>query len=197
MTIHRAVSAFCLCVLFLAGCKGAREAPSTEAPTSGAIVSGPQVGKAVPGPFEPLNVTGASAGQKACLFCKNGDNPVAMVFARSVSPELTHLIKKIDTCTGKHKDCSMGSFVVFLSDSDSLSEELKGLAKKEKIDRCVLSIDGPAGPAAYKVARDADVTVVLYTDHVVKANYAFKKGEMKDGDVDRIVADVATILPQS
>jgi hypothetical protein len=29
----------------------------------------------------------------------------------------------------------------------------------------------------------------------VKANYAFKKGQMKDHDVEKIVADVAKILP--
>jgi hypothetical protein len=31
-----------------------------------AFQSGPQVGSNVPGPFHPLNVTGANAGQKAC-----------------------------------------------------------------------------------------------------------------------------------
>ena len=31
-----------------------------------AFKSGPQVGSKVPGPFNPLNVTGASAGQKVC-----------------------------------------------------------------------------------------------------------------------------------
>jgi hypothetical protein len=30
------------------------------------LKSGPQVGDNVPGPFNPLNVTGASAGEKAC-----------------------------------------------------------------------------------------------------------------------------------
>jgi len=32
-----------------------------------ALKSGPQVGKDIPGPFHPLNVTGQSAGQKNCL----------------------------------------------------------------------------------------------------------------------------------
>jgi len=30
------------------------------------LKSGPQVGDNVPGPFNPLNVTGSAAGQKAC-----------------------------------------------------------------------------------------------------------------------------------
>jgi hypothetical protein len=33
----------------------------------GALKSGTPVGKKIPGPFHPLNVTGAQAGQKFCL----------------------------------------------------------------------------------------------------------------------------------
>jgi hypothetical protein len=32
------------------------------------LQSGPQVGKAIPGPFHPLNVTGDAAGKKNCLI---------------------------------------------------------------------------------------------------------------------------------
>ena len=165
-------------------------------PAAEQVKSGPQVGEDVPGPFHPLNVTGEDAGKKACLYCKNGNNPVAMVFAREVSPSLTKLIKKIDTCTEKHSDCKMGSFVVFLSDEEKLADQLKDVAKKESIERTVLSIDNPAGPKGYNVIQDADVTVVLYTKHTVKANYAFKKGELKDKDIDKIMGDVSKILPK-
>jgi hypothetical protein len=119
-----------------------------------------------------------------------------MIFAREVSDPLTSLVKKIDAATAKNSDCSMGSFVVFLSDDEGLEKKLKDLAKKDKIDHTVLSIDNPAGPRGYGIAKDADVTVVLYTNRTVKANYAFKKGEMKEADVDKIVGDVSKILPQ-
>jgi hypothetical protein len=89
----------------------------------------------------------------------------------------------------------MGSFVVFLNDSEDLPGKLKKLADQTGLKACVLSIDNPAGPEGYKVAKDADVTVVLYAKRTVKANYAFKKGELKDKDVDQIVADIAKILP--
>src|SRR5581483_10780528 len=59
------------------------------------IESGPQVGQSVPGPFHPLNINGPKAGEKNCLYCQNGNNPVAMIFAREVSEPLTTLIKKI------------------------------------------------------------------------------------------------------
>jgi hypothetical protein len=118
-----------------------------------------------------------------------------MVFAREVSDPLTSLVKKIDEATVQNKDARMGSFVVFLSDDEKLESQLKALAKKEKIDHTVLTIDNPSGPSGYDIAKGADVTIVFYTKRNVKVNYAFKKGELKEKDVAKIVADLSKILP--
>jgi hypothetical protein len=158
------------------------------------VKSGPQKGQAVPGPFHPLNCTGAKAGQKNCLFCENGNSPVAMVFAREVTPALTDLIKKIDVETAKNKSAHMGSFVVFLSDKEGLETQLKNLGDKEGLKNIVLSIDNPAGPKAYNVAKDADVTVVLYSNRVVRDNYAFRKGQLSQQAVSQIVAAVPKVV---
>src|SRR5262245_11882432 len=158
------------------------------------VKSGPQAGEKVPGPFHPVNVTGEHKGEKFCLFCVNGENPVAMIFARESSPELTKLIKKIDEATAKNKDKSMGSFVVYLSDREGLDKELASMAEKEKIAKTILSIDNPAGPKGYEVAADADVTVVLYTNRKVKANHAFKKGELTSESIEKVVADIPKIF---
>ena len=160
------------------------------------VKSGPQVGDKVPGPFEPLNVNGAHAGEKYCQFCKNGVNPVAMVFARNVSKPVEKLVKELDAATAKNSDAKMGSFFVFLSDDESLGAKVKDLAKKEDLKKTVLTLDNATGPEKYDIAKDADVTVVLYTDHIVKANYSFKKGQMKDKDVEKVVADLKKILPK-
>jgi hypothetical protein len=119
-----------------------------------------------------------------------------MIFAREINDGLTSLVKKLDEASVENKGCRMGSFVVFCSDDEGLKDKLKALADKEKLKRIVLTIDNPAGPEGYHVAKDADVTVVLYTQHNVKANYAFKKGQMTEADVDKIVADVKKILPE-
>jgi hypothetical protein len=117
-----------------------------------------------------------------------------MIFAREVSDSLTSLVKKIDAETAKNSKQKMGSFVVFLSDDEKLSDKLEGLAKKEGIKKCVLSIDNPAGPPGYNVTKDADITVVLYNNRVVVANYAFKKGGLNDASIAKIMADVPKIL---
>lgn len=161
-----------------------------------ALKSGPQSGDKVPGPFHPLNVTGEYAGKKHCLYCQCGDAPVAMIFARELSPGLTKLIKKIDAETTKNSKASMGSFVVFLSDNEKLGGELKTLAEKEGIKSTILSIDNPAGPEGYKVAKGADVTVVLYSDFTVRANHTFKKGELNDKAIGQVVSNIPKILPK-
>jgi hypothetical protein len=113
-----------------------------------------------------------------------------------MSDTLTSLVKKIDQATADHKDAHMGSFLVLLNDDESMEKRLKELADKEKLDHIVLTLEtDKAGPRSWKIARDADVTVILYTHRNVKSNYAFKKGEMKDADVDKIVGDVDKIAP--
>lgn len=120
-----------------------------------------------------------------------------MVFAREISDNLTSLVKKIDACNGKHKDAKMGSFVVFVGADEEVEKKLKDLAEKESLKNIVLStMEAESGPAPYEVAKDADVTVVLYTKQEVKANYVFKKGELKEKAIDKIVADVKKILPE-
>jgi hypothetical protein len=119
-----------------------------------------------------------------------------MIFAREVSDPLTSLVKKIDEATVENKKARMGSFVVFLSDDEKLDKTLKDLGKKENLKQCVLSIDNPAGPNGYNVVKEADVTVVLYVKHTVKANYAFRKGELNEKAIDRIIADIPKILPK-
>jgi len=158
------------------------------------LVSGPQAGEKLAGPFHPLNCNGSAAGEKHCLYCENGPNPVAMVFAREATPEVTKLIKALDAVTVKNSGAKMGSFVVFLNDKEGLDKQLTELAKSQGLKKVVLAVDNPAGPDGYKVSRDADVTVVLYVEGTSKVNYAFRKGELNDKSIDAIVHDVPKIL---
>jgi transketolase len=163
---------------------------------AGEMKSGPQVDEKVPGPFHPMNLTGDAAGEKKCLFCESGQSPVAMIFARSADCEMTaKLLKKLDETTIKNKDCSMYSFVVFLSDDDKMEGKLKEMAEKAKLKKLIVSLDNAQGPPKYKINKDADITVVLYTERTVKANYSFAKGKMTEKDLETIVKDVSKITP--
>jgi hypothetical protein len=115
-----------------------------------------------------------------------------VIFAREISDGLTSLVKKIDQANASNK--GMGSFVVFLGDQEGMEKKLKDLADKEQIKTTILTLDNPAGPKGYNIAKEADVTVLFYKQKQVKANHAFKKGELKD--VDAVVKDLDKILPQ-
>ena len=158
------------------------------------VKSGLQPGEKITTIFEPLNVTGEHAGEPYCLICENGLSPVAMLFAREATRPLWELLSKIDEATGKHRAQQMGSFVVFLSDKEGLREQLAAEAKKRGLKHIVLAIDPPAGPEGFKVAPDADLTVVLYREHEIKANHAFRRGELTDQASAAILADLPKIL---
>jgi hypothetical protein len=159
------------------------------------LQSGPLVGKNVPGAFHPLNVTGAYAGKKQCLVSLYGPNPVVMVFAREANDAVTSLIKTIDAETEKNGAKKLASFVVFLSsDVKKQQTEFKALADKEGVKKTILAIDDVAGPKLYKLAKEAEVTVILYEHWKVVSNFAFKKGELDAAAIDKIAGDVPKIL---
>jgi pantothenate kinase len=123
-----------------------------------------------------------------------------MIFARNIDSSLTSLVKKIDAATKTNSSAKMGSFVVFLANEDDamkMETSLPEYAKKEKIKSLVFAIDNVAGPQAYNIAKDAEVTVVLYNKRTVKANYAFRKGELNEKAVEAIIKDIPKILPET
>ena len=159
--------------------------------------SGPPTGDKVPGAFHPYNVTGEDAGKTACLFCKASDDPVAMVFARTGDDPMTHkLLKAIDAETVKRAKADMWSFAIFTGEKDKLEPQLKDAAKKAELKKLVLAIEDKEDPipAKYNLSKDADVTVILYVDRVVKANYSFAKGKLTDKDIEAVVNDVSKIV---
>lgn len=158
--------------------------------------SGPPAGAEVPGAFRPLNVNGSAAGERSCLYCRNGEKPAVMIFARQVSAPLTDLIQKLDAAAEKYKDAQVGSFVIFLGTRDKLEPTLKELDQKLRLKHTVLAIDTPQGPEAYEISPQADVTAVLYNDYKVEANHAVRKGKLDDKTADKILGDLPRILPK-
>jgi hypothetical protein len=118
------------------------------------------------------------------------------VFTRSLSDDLASLVKEIDTFVDKNKEKQAAGFVVLLSsDPDADEAKLKDFAKKHGIKNVPLTLfDGEAGPPSYKVAKEAEVTVLLWKQQNVKANHAFGKDGLNADAVKKIVADTDKIL---
>ncbi len=121
-----------------------------------------------------------------------------MLFARDVTGPLSSLLKQFDAAVAKNKVADMRSFAIFLTDdADAMEQKIKEFAEKNKISENVplAIVEDPAGPPAFKVDKDAEVTVLLYTKGKVVSNFAFKAGELKDKDVKAILAQLPKILP--
>jgi hypothetical protein len=162
---------------------------------AGDLKSGLQEGDAPPA-FNVKDSTGPSEGKSLCYRCKYGARPVVNIFAREITPELTKIIKELDAVVGKNQDKKMAGFVVLLTeDVDAADAKLKELAKKEGIKNIPLTVfDGVAGPEDYKIAKDAQTTVMMWVESKVKVNHAFAKGELKADSAKQLVADTAKIL---
>jgi hypothetical protein len=119
---------------------------------------------------------------------------VVCVFARQTSEPLTSLVKSLDAEIAK--DSSLKSFVVVLTDdADKTAATLKKLAKECGVKSVPLTlVESPSGPPTYKIARDADVTVMLWRNRDVKVNHAYAKGGMTEADVKSIISELPKIL---
>jgi hypothetical protein len=118
---------------------------------------------------------------------------VVCVFARKTSEPLASLVKQIDNKIGENGE--LKSFVVIVpKKGEDPAPFLRKLAEQAGIKHVPLTVgESPDGPPDYEIAKDADVTVLMWTDHKVKVNRAFK-GELTEKDIRAIVASIPKLL---
>jgi len=155
--------------------------------------SGLQVGQR-PGPYAALVATGSLRGQSHCFICETADRPAVIVFASSLSDPLGKLVYQLDRALNKHKDAELRAWVTFLSDDQaSLDPKVVQWGQKHATGTMPLAVfEDLDGPPSYRLARDADVTVLLSTHQRVVANFAFRAGEL----TEERVTEVLRALPQ-
>jgi hypothetical protein len=116
-----------------------------------------------------------------------------MIFAREASPAVVKLAEKLEAAAAKTSE--LNACVIFCADETAaLTKQLKETVATAKLNKVILAVDNPAGPEDYKIAKDADVTVLLYTGRKVESNFALKKGELNEKTTEAIVADLSKIL---
>jgi hypothetical protein len=159
------------------------------------LKSGLPVGEFVP-MFMVRDVTGPSKGKTLCYRCQYAERPVVTIFTREVNDTVTDLVRKIDAKVVANKDKKMAAFVVVLTeDPDAVEPKLVALAEKSKIEKTPLTIvEGVTGPPTYKLAKEAEVTVMMWVEQEVKVNQAFAKGKLDKKSVDELVAETKKIL---
>jgi len=151
-------------------------------------ISGVPVGKR-PGPYSFLVATGKERGQQTCYICEQheGNKPAAVVFARSTSDRLGKLLGKLEAAGAEKKDSGYRVWMTLLAEKADL-DALAKWAQKEGLKTVpVGAYEDADGPPSYKLHKDADVTVILFTKQKVIANFAFRPGELTDKRIEEVV----------
>jgi hypothetical protein len=105
---------------------------------------------------------------------------------------LAGLVKKLDAEVAKAGKGKLCAAVVFLSDDDDIKDKVAKFKEANQIKHVSLAIDGSKGPEAYKIAKEADVTALLYNKRKVLKNHAFEK--FAASDVEAIIKDVGAMI---
>jgi hypothetical protein len=148
------------------------------------------------GAFNVKDCSGPAEGKSLCYRCRYSGRPTVSIFARKLDDNLTALIKDLDAVVGKNQDKKMAAFVVLLSDKpDEHEKALKELATKNGIKNVPLTLmEGQVGPPDYKIAKDAEVTVLMWNKLEVKSNTAVAKGKLDKKVAEAIIKDTSKIL---
>lgn len=159
------------------------------------IKSGLQVGD-YPGAYHVADITGPSAGKKLCYRCQYSSRPVVNVFVRKMDENVAKLVKELDNTVARNSANKMAAFVVVLSDDpDAQEAALKTAATKHDIKHTPLTVfENSAGPNKYKIAKDADVTVMMWVESDVKVNHAMKSADLNSDAIKKIIGDTKKIL---
>ena len=153
------------------------------------LKSGPQVGEKIT-PFNPLN---AVIGEKDDIVEAFGRNPTVLIFAKEADAGFVSLVRELDARAAKANKARprrLNVAAILTTDDENGKAKLLNLREKYKIDNVTLAIDNPSGPRGYKLAREAQVTVLLCEDLTVRVNYAFEKGKLDEKAIFKILLDI-------
>jgi hypothetical protein len=140
-----------------------------------------------PGPYSFNVATGPERGQQTCYVCSTGDKPAIVIFSRKPSEALGKLINKCDEFLQAQPKDTVKSWMTVLGEKTMSLDELAKWSKNAGIKAVPVGVfDDPVGPPTYKLNGDAEVTVLLWVNRKVIANFAFRAGELDDAAIKKI-----------
>jgi hypothetical protein len=146
-----------------------------------------------PGPYSSIVSVGPQRGESFCFICDTAEHPAVIVFARTLSEPLGKLAAGLDKAVADNKAADLRAWVTLLSDDQTaLDPKAVEWGRKFALHAVPVGVfENLDGPPSYRLSRDADVTVILFVNRKVVADFAYRQGEFND---DR-VADVLKALP--
>ncbi len=169
--------------------------PGAAAP----LRSGPQPGER-PLPFTSNMLTGPNRGQQHCYVCELKQEPVVLVFARGMNSHTGPLVRALPDAVRDREKERLFAWIVFLGEKGTDQETaleaaaLEFARENQATGLAVSALGDPQGPPGYRIAADAEVTVLLYRDQKVVTNLAFRRGEWNGRAVDAILKAMPGLL---
>jgi len=150
-------------------------------------------------------INGPHAGKARSLICDLAGRPAVLIYADEIEPHLITLLKKLDGVAEGAKEQKMKSSLILLTSREDDQESVRALGQKEKLEATILATtprqrNSPyfgiwPRPRPYYPHEEAAVTVILLQRLQVHSSYAFRKGELKDKELDAIVKAASTLPP--
>jgi hypothetical protein len=149
-----------------------------------------------PGPYSSIVSTGPERGRSHCFICETADRPVIIVFARGLSAPLGRLAQQIDQALTQHKDAELRAWVTFLhEDQAAFDPKVVAWGQQHALRSLPLTVfEDASGPPSYRLAAEADVTVLLSVRQKVVASFAFRPGELNDAAIAEVMKTLPRIL---
>jgi hypothetical protein len=168
---------------------------SPVVPAAEPLVSGLQPGQR-PGPYSSIVCVGEKRGQAHCYICEAAERPTAIVFARTMTDPLGKLVQGLDRALATHKDAGLRSWVTFAyPDQSVVDADVVKWGKTHAIRNVPLAVFEDAdGPPAYRLGKDAEITVLLSVNQKVVKNFSFRPGELTASKVREVLKALPLIL---
>jgi hypothetical protein len=165
------------------------------APGQGPVKSGVQPGLR-PGPYSAVIVTGPQRGQSFCYICDTADKPAVIIFARTMSDGLGKLAHGVDKAVTTNKAADLRAWITVLhEDQASVDAQIVKWAQKYAVSVVPIGVfEDVGGPPSYKLAQEAEVTVLLSTRQKVVHNFTFRAGELTDARIAEVLREIPELV---
>jgi len=157
----------------------------------GGVKSGPD--KQIGGPFDVKAITGDKAGKTLCYVCQYNaeERPaVVLIFSRKADENVARLVKAVDQV--QKNNAKLGTVLVGVGGVQA--SDLEKLQSTHKLTTPLTVAVDLEGPTAYKLNKDAAVTVLVYSKGGnIARNFAFAntmEAAQKAADIAAAAQDV-------
>ncbi len=142
-----------------------------------------------PGPYAAVISTGTHRGEVHCFICETADRPAVVIFARALSEPLGKLAQGLDKAVAEHKNAELRCWITFLhQDQLGFDPMVVRWSQQYALRNVPLGVfEDAGGPPSYRLAPDADITVLLFVKQRIVANFAFRPGELKDANITQVL----------